>query len=125
MPNYLTTFSQGFAPGDILACDPVGLVTKAIPIARGQGWLPRGTFIDYARDPATPGTRSTAIGANTFGILAHGIATDQDSDTAATCFLSGAFILPRIVEVNPDIDLNQAAHETLRAKNITLENANY
>jgi hypothetical protein len=126
MPHYLTVFSRGFDPGEILGADPVGLVTQAIPIAHDQGWLPRGSFIDWpGRDPATPATKATNVGNNTFGVLAHGVDTEQETDTAGTVYLSGTFILPRIRQVNPEVNFNGATLEALRAKRIILENANY
>lgn len=125
MPHYLTTFSKGFDPGEIIACDPVGLVTLAIPIAAGQGWLARGTLIEWNRAPGTAGRRATAIGDTTFGVLAFGLNTDQEEDTGGTVYLKGAFILPRVRAANTEINIDGPAMEVLRHKGLILENAGF
>jgi hypothetical protein len=99
----------------LVACDPSGLKTLAIPIKAGQGQLLYGTFL------TVDGERTTVPG-QSVGVLGHSVNTNLANDwDVVTIYTGGRFLWNAIVRANPDAVLDQIAVTSLRARGLSFE----
>jgi hypothetical protein len=113
-----------YAPGhdlrrQLIAADPAGLKTLAVSIARGQGTLEAGTFIDLDGDRAL-------IASQVEGVLSAVVDSDfpDPPDSLSGRFVmytGGRFLWPQVRTANPAFVFDPVSINTLKAKGITFE----
>jgi len=118
MPRILSGAVSEPRGGDgLIACDPTGLHTQAIPLRAGQGRLRRGTFLTWDGEKSlTPGQIR--------GILALDIDSDDCPDNyAVTVYTKGRFGWLAICRANPDLVplMDPVSITSLAARSITFE----
>ena len=101
----------------LIACDPSGLKTLAIPIRSGQGILAFGTLV------VLDGTRAL-LPSHGAGILSRTIDTDsaffQDGEAAAI-YTGGRFNWAAVTRANPTLTFDELSISGLAARGITFE----
>ena len=115
-----------YAPGhdlrrQLIACDPAGLKTLAVPIQRNQGVLEAGTFIDL------DGNRAL-IASQVEGVLAAVVNSDfpgppNDLSGRIAIYTGGRFLWSAVRAANPAFVFDPASINTLKAKGLTFEAA--
>jgi len=101
----------------LVACDPSGLKSLAIPIRSGQGTLAFGTLVTVTGERALlPGHGA--------GILSHTIHTDSEffqDNEAVAIYTGGRFNWAAVTRANPTIIFDELSIAGLRAKGISFE----
>jgi hypothetical protein len=101
----------------LIACDPSGLHSQAVPLRANQGYLKRGTFLTW------DGERSLTP-SQIHGVLSLDIDSDSCPDGyAVAIFTKGRFGWRQICIANPDLVLLMDALSitSLAARQITFE----
>jgi hypothetical protein len=113
----LTKRTEHVLNRDLIACDPSGLHTSAIPVRAAQGRLLFGSFLTEDGDRAL-------VPNQVEGLLATSINSDaQPEDGAAVVYTHGRFIWSAVRAANPGFVFDPVAINTLKAKGITFEPA--
>lgn len=100
---------------ELVACDPTGLTTLAIPLQPDQGVLLLGTLI------VLDGTRAL-LPAHAVGLLSMTVDTDgMPPDRAYAIYARGRFLCRAVTSANPGMVFDELSIAGLKARGIDFE----
>ena len=117
MPRVLSPASTSEHPlsRELIACDPTGLTTLAIPLQPDQGVLALGTLV------VLDGTRAL-LPSHAVGVLAQTVNTDgMPPDRAYAVYTRGRFSWRAVTSANPGMVFDEINISGLKARGIDFE----